>query len=77
VLLHLVAAEQFRSQQWLVAAVFLHWAFSVEACHGMQQVPENRLANLQAGHPFSKLTLTNRIVTGAALLDNASLAVAA
>ena len=52
VLLHLVVAEQFRSQRRLVAAVLLCRAFSVEACHGIQQVPENRLAHLQAGLLF-------------------------
>src|SRR5512138_1752054 len=58
VLLHLVAAEQFRSQRWLVAAVFLRRAFSVEARHQMRQVPDNRLAHLQAVSSLSKrLTL--------------------
>jgi hypothetical protein len=47
-LFHLVSAEQFRSQWWLVAGVLLCQAVSAEARTQLRQVPENALvAHLQ------------------------------
>jgi len=43
-LLHLVAAEEFRSQRWLVAGVLLAQAVSAETCPQMKQGPANDLA---------------------------------
>jgi hypothetical protein len=63
VLLHLLAAEQLRSQWWLVAAALLRRAISMEACHVMQQVPENRLLPFQAGLLATSELSTKRIAT--------------
>jgi hypothetical protein len=43
-LFHLLAAEQFRSQQWLVTSVFLCQAVSAETRPQMGQNPGNGLA---------------------------------
>jgi hypothetical protein len=42
-LLHLVAAEQFRSQRWLAAGALLCQAVFVEARPQMEQGPKNGL----------------------------------
>jgi hypothetical protein len=39
VLLHLIGAEKFRSQRWLVAGVLMCQAGSLEKCHKIGQDP--------------------------------------
>jgi hypothetical protein len=43
-LLHLVAAEQFRSQRWFVGGVLLYEASSSKTRNQMEQGPTNGLA---------------------------------
>jgi hypothetical protein len=68
-LLHLGAAEQFRSQRRLGEAILPSRTVSAETRPEIQQVPENRLARLQVGLLFRSKLSTNQDETRLAGLD--------